>query len=47
MGLCVFFINVEAWLVKRLVNALTKEDGFYVPEFHPQPSWVKVPPTHF
>ena len=37
MGLSVFFINVEAWLVKRLINALTKEEGFFVPEFHPHP----------
>ena len=37
MGLSVLFINVEAWLVKRLVNALTKEEGFFVPEFHPHP----------
>ena len=25
----------KAWLVKRLINALTKEEGFLVPEFHP------------
>ena len=37
MGLSVVFINAEAWLVKRLVNALTKEQGFDVPEFHPHP----------
>ena len=37
MGLSVLFINIEAWLIKRLVNALTKEDGFFVPEFHPHP----------
>ena len=37
MGLSVLFINIEAWLVKRLVNALTKEEGFFVPEFHPHP----------
>ena len=27
----------KAWLVKRLINALTKEEGFLVPEFHPHP----------
>ena len=37
MGLSVLFINIEAWLIKRLVNALTKEEGFFVPEFHPHP----------
>ena len=34
MGTSVLFVNVEAWLVKRLINALTAEEGFLVPEFH-------------
>ena len=30
----VFLINCEAFIANRLVNTLTVEDGFYVPEFH-------------
>ena len=35
MGLSVLLINIEAWLIKRLINTLTAEEGFLVPEFHP------------
>ena len=34
-GLVVVFINIESWLMKRLINALTAEEGFFVPELHP------------
>jgi len=35
MGLSVLWINLEAWLVKNLVNTLTKEEGHLCPAFHP------------
>ena len=47
MGLSVFLINVEAWLVKRLLNALTKEEGFYVPEFHQHRLFFTVVDGHY
>ena len=31
-GLVAAFINIESWLMKRLINALTAEEGFFVPE---------------
>ena len=31
---CVVLINAQAWLAKRVVHALTAEEGFLVPEFH-------------
>jgi len=36
-GVAVLLINVESWLLKRLVHALTAEVGFFVPEFHSHP----------
>ena len=36
-GATVLLINLEAWLVKRMVNAVTGEVGHYVPEFHSHP----------
>ncbi len=47
MGLSVLMINIEAWLTKRLVNTLTAEPGFFVPEFHPHPLFFhKDLPNH-
>jgi hypothetical protein len=31
---CVFLINCEAFVANRLINTLTVEEGFLVPEFH-------------
>lgn len=42
MGASVLFVNIEAWLVKRLVNALTAEEGFLVPEFHKHRLYFRV-----
>ena len=42
MGASVLFVNIEAWLVKRLVNALTAEEGFMVPEFHKHRLYFRV-----
>ena len=35
MGVSVLLVNIEAWLIKRMINTLTAEEGFLVPEFHP------------
>ena len=35
MGVSVLLVNMEAWLIKRMINTLTAEEGFLVPEFHP------------
>ena len=35
MGASVLMVNVEAWLLKRLINVITAEDGYLIPEFHP------------
>ena len=35
MAFGVLMINIEAFLLKRLINTATAEEGFLVPEFHP------------
>ena len=40
-GGSVVLINAEAWLANRIVHALTAEEGFLVPEFHPHPLYFQ------
>lgn len=40
-GVAVLLINVESWMIKRLVNAITAEVGHYVPEFHSHPLYFR------